>query len=655
MVRALLLVALALSWPLQALARGPSPYLPLLLEPEVERDIERVLILAGSATMSRPIAAGTVLDALPEACRIDAEVCARVESYLERYLPSFSLTHAAVEVGWAQGSGRAVPNRRGLSLDDDWAISERVQWSPFDHVHVTLGGNAHDGDVSPTGTLLSVGWSQFQVDLGWRDHWLSPFTDSSMLISTEAETMPSLTISNYEPLSRLGVRWAVIAAQMAESDLILDDDGNLTSGNPIIGGVQLSIEPVPGWSIGASRLMQFGGGGRDSSFSSFLEAFFNPAQIDNVQPGATTTEQFGNQVASITSRFVFPGPVPFAAYVEYGGEDTLNRENYLLGNASLSLGLDFPQLFERFDLTYEVSEWQNAWYVHPLYGDGLANDGRVLGHWGADQRQKGDGVGAQTHMIRLGWQPAFGGRFELRYRTIENESYSTVSYSRGHDFMLRYAHPWREFSVGGELNAGRDVDGDSFTRVLAFVLYAPASERAETESRAETTQGASPERPAGAELFVDLGTSVSHVWIDLDRTIPTTATGWDPGLHVAVGARRAVTKRQDLGIRLELDEVDDDWLLGVRLLDYRLRLGKHFALSAFFGAARWALATPALGIYLGGGVQWRDILPGWHLGFDARYAPNISRDDLVSEDPAGNRSSSYREVVGLSFYLSRGF
>ena len=51
-----------------AQARGVSPYLPLNLEPEIEHQIERVLILAGKPVMSRPIAAATVLDALPKAC-----------------------------------------------------------------------------------------------------------------------------------------------------------------------------------------------------------------------------------------------------------------------------------------------------------------------------------------------------------------------------------------------------------------------------------------------------------------------------------------------------------------------------------------------------------------------------------------------------------
>ena len=44
-----------------ALARGVSPYLPLHQSPEIERKIERLLILADRPVLTRPIAAATVL------------------------------------------------------------------------------------------------------------------------------------------------------------------------------------------------------------------------------------------------------------------------------------------------------------------------------------------------------------------------------------------------------------------------------------------------------------------------------------------------------------------------------------------------------------------------------------------------------------------
>jgi hypothetical protein len=49
--------------------------LPLGISPEIERQIERALILADKPVLTRPIAAATVLDALPRVCERDASLC----------------------------------------------------------------------------------------------------------------------------------------------------------------------------------------------------------------------------------------------------------------------------------------------------------------------------------------------------------------------------------------------------------------------------------------------------------------------------------------------------------------------------------------------------------------------------------------------------
>ena len=102
--------------PALAFGRGVSPYLPLNLEPEIERQIERVLILAGKPVMSRPIAAATVLDALPKACKIDPLLCSQVRGYLSRYMHKAGIAHASVEGATSSGtgSGSIAPNRYGM-------------------------------------------------------------------------------------------------------------------------------------------------------------------------------------------------------------------------------------------------------------------------------------------------------------------------------------------------------------------------------------------------------------------------------------------------------------------------------------------------------------------------------------------------------------
>lgn len=631
-----------------AAARGVSPYLPLNLSPEIERQIERVLILADRPVLVRPIAAATVLDALPQACRIDKVLCNRVRRYLDRYMAPLALDQASVEIAAASGAAAPLPNQRGMLSDSAWLASVQGHWQFSDYAILSLGAVAHAEEAVASGSMLSVGFEYAQLDVGYREHWLSPFTSSAMLISTEAKTMPSVTLSNYMPITRLGLQYEIFLAEMDYSDQIFYQNG-FTQGHPRLAGLRLAIEPVPGWTLGANRLLQFGGGARGgNSFSDFFKAVFKPHEYDNTSDSLSTDAQFGNQVAAWTSRFIFPGETPFAVYLEYAGEDSSYEGNYRLGNAALSIGLTFPRLWERFDLTYEVSEWQNAWYVNSLYGDGLTSADRVLGHWGADERQFGDEVGAQSQMLRVGWEPSFGGLLQVRGRTLTNENYSAVDYKTAYDLTVSYSRALSGFTVGAEAMAGRDVYGDSYSRIAGFARF--GDEWADGSALDIAEPGA---RPRGADLFVDAGVNISEVQIRLGDGSGTTNTSYQTAAHMGIGARRSVSDHSDLGVRAEFDQIDDELLLSVRALDYRYRFRSPLAVSAFAGAARYNLATPAYGYYYGVGAQWRDILPRFDLNLDVRYADKVARDKLLPDDPGTDpRPDSFYDVTGATLYLS---
>lgn len=633
---------------LPAFARGVSPYLPLNIDPYIERQIERVLILAEKPVLTRPIAAATVLDALPEACRVNPTLCEEVRRYLARYMRNWSLTDATLEASASGGALTTLPNRYGLTTESDWAASVRGFFQPYDHMLISAGAVAYEGEVVPQGSVISLGWDRAQLDIGYRAHWFSPFTDSSMLVSTQAPTMPSITLSNYTPLTRFGLRYEAFVSEMSRSDQIVFG-GAFVSGNPRLAGVHVSMEPASGWALGFNRLMQYGGGPRPSSFGDLLRAFFRPYDYDNTNPNLTSDEQFGNQLASITSSFIVPGRVPFSIYLEYAGEDTLDGNNFLLGNMALSAGIHFPQLWRRFDLTYEASEWVNGWYVNGVYGDGLTNKGHVIGHWGGDMRRFNDGVGAQSHAVRVGWRAPFGGLFELRLSTLANEDYSGVPYERAYDGTLRYSRPMGLFEVGAEVFAGRDVFGEDFSRVGAFFRYT-GDRRAIIPSYDADLVGAIDDT---AELFFEAGASSSRVRIDLDVENVFHKSNASP--HLAFGARRAVSDRSDLGVRAELDEIDNHTLLSIRAVDYRYRFANPLALNVFVGAARYDLATPAYGIFYGAGLQWRDIRPGWDVGVDGRYYRRIARDHLLPDDPQTERPDSFYDITTVSLVVTKRF
>lgn len=651
-------------------ALGVTPYLPLNLDPEVESQVERVLILGDEPVMTRPIPAAMVLDALPKACKVDRPLCESVRRYLDRYMQTTGIEFTSLTAAATSGKSNVVlPNRHGEKAQSPYEVAGAAYLQPNSYMLLNLGGVAYQGRATPTGTMLSLGFDWAQLDIGWRDHWWSPMTDSAMLISTEAPTMPSITLSNYRPLTRLGLQYEAFVARMSESDRIQLTNGKLTRGYPKMGGIRVSIEPVSGWALSAQRVLIWGGGAAGGeSLSDIFQAFINPSKAQTSGFGKGT-DVVGKQEASVTSRFIFPGRVPFSVYFEYAGNDTLAGHPPLVGKADLSAGIDFPRIGP-FSLTYEFDSWSPTWYVHSAsnvqtgYLDGIVNYGDSIGNWFGDQRvlatpnSVADEVGGQSNMLRIGWEPSFGGLMQLRLRALANEAdtlFASYSYQNEYLESLSYSYPWRGYAVGAEIDGGRDVFGAHYVRLEGYLRDGDALLRG-SDDDSETAAFAG-DRPEGDELYVSAGADYYSTRIDLHVIKPYT-TRSTAGAYMALGARRRVSPHQDLGVALEADDISGRTLLSVRMLDYRYRFNSPLALNVFLGASRYPVGTPAYGFYAGAGLQWRNLLPGWDVGIDYRTVIAAERERDLPTDPqplATSKPDALYSISGETLYISRKF
>lgn len=632
-----------------ALARGASPYLPLRMSPDMDRKIERVLLLADKPVMRRPVAAAVVLDALPKACARDKALCEEVRNYLKRFMHSGKVTHARVSATAVDSDARAVlPNGHGLDVDNEWEARVQAYYQPSDHLLISAGGIAREQDSTPTDSMISFGFDFAQLDVGYRDHWLSPLNDSSSLISTQAPTMLSATLSNYTPISPLGFTYEIFGAEMSRQEGIRYQDGS-TNGQPRLAGLHLAIEPAEGYALAVNRVTQYGGGARGGGGAAdFFDAVF------------TTSNKQGdeevNRVASIASSIMFQGKTPFAVHVEFAGEDNAFEGRYRLGATNFSLGIDFPTLWRRYDLSYEVSEWQNSWYVHHLYRKGLTNRSYVLGHWFGDNREFGDAIGGRSHSLRGGRRFDSGGYLQATYRNL---AYDTdwaggdirLPYERMQILEFDYSTMWRNRAVDAELQIGEDVFGESFVRLGAALDFARTTGRRSRYTDLDVESGID----WRTDVFVDAGAHYSElreVMLDLG---PNRTTAPSVDYHFAAGVRRRVSEKSDFGVRLEIDRVDDYSLLSIRAVDYRYRLTRNFAVNVFLGAGRYDIELPAVGYYGGVGLQYVDLLPGWDLGLDYRYHEKLTRDKVLPSDPPPTVQLPRRaiDIKGFSLYVSR--
>src|SRR5437764_112662 len=494
-----------------------------------------------------------------------------------------------------------------------------------------------------------------------------------MPISTEAPTMPSITHSNYRPLTRLGLEYELFVARMSHSNDIELTNGTLTRGYPKFGGLHLSFEPVSGWALGAQRIIVWGGGAAGGqSFKDILKAFFNPSRAQSTGFG-NNVHVIGKQEGGVSSRFIFPGRTPFAVYFEYAGNDTVQGHAYLLGKPDLSAGIHFPHLGP-FDLTFEASQWEPTWYVHHRssvetgYGDVITTDRLNIGHWFGDQRLFGDAVGGRSNMLRIGFEPPFGGLLEAEYRMLVNDSYySAIPYRHENLGSLSYSHPWREYAVGVEVDAGRDVFGGSFTRVAGFLRYGDALRSGYAESLDESFAA---ERAEGSELYVDAGVTTNRVQQDVLSLQPRTTTPSSSGAHPGVGARRRRPCAQRPGTAADaeraaahhLEELRAPAELGDEAVDFglaRSELDDEAVGRRIEHAPAAAYHVPTHGI----GVRGIDLEPQQHeLALEMLAARHVEHahdiDELVEliddllDDLIGplrdQRQSGYRRIVGRS-------
>ena len=377
----LCILASSLFFMTTAHASGVSPYLPLQTDPIFENELARLASVAKMPMLTKPYHAKTVLVYLEEIKDSHPSLYRRINNYIDRYKKQAAITHASIGLSYSSDEAIPLNNQRGVDLNDTVQTSILGFYQLNNNVIANFGGSTTDGNIRPFGTYLSVGWDVLQVDLGYREQWLSPHLDSAMLRSTQAKPFLNATVSNSALLTDWNIKYEFSVGLLSESDEILYQD-ELTTGKPGYMTMHLSMQPFDWWTIGFNRAYMFGGGGRSVSLGDIWDAIIDPVNSDNC--GGTELvdcdDEVGNQIASITQQFnfsVYDFPITFN--YEYAGEDTKEHKNYQLGNIAQSFGLFLPYLGQHTSLNAEYTKFHTHWYVHHIYGDGYTNKGNVMG------------------------------------------------------------------------------------------------------------------------------------------------------------------------------------------------------------------------------------------------------------------------------------
>lgn len=195
------------------------------------------------------------------------------------------------------------------AIDMDWSrVSMRLQGN------VTTDPGNDKTDSHLDGSYLMGSLGNWVLGVGAIDRWWGPSSNTSLILSSNARPIPAAIFrtrgeQTFESrwLSWIGPWQFVTFVGRMESKRAIPE-AHLT-------GMRLTIRPVEGLEMGASRAMQWGGIGRDKNFNAFFKSF--TSQDENTKQGS------GNQLGGFDLRYSFGlvDGVTAAFYSQLIGED----------------------------------------------------------------------------------------------------------------------------------------------------------------------------------------------------------------------------------------------------------------------------------------------------------------------------------------------
>lgn len=449
-------------------ANGVSPYLPLKTDPIFELELEKFATITKLPILTRPYHAATIYKYLDKIKSSHPTLYQRLNAYIKRYKKNKAVTHFSAQISHSFKDDFLIANQRGLDLDDSFKISTSSFWQVNEHFILNGGGTLFNGEMIPNNSYISFGWDVLQVDIGYREHWLSPTQEGALLLSTQAKPALNVTISNPELLTDWHIKYEMSVGLLERQNGIrFDAEKAPVSGKPALMSMHLSFQPIEWWTIGFNRTLMFAGDDDDISIKDVWNGITDPVNSDNCGGSGTElqdcSKEFGNQQASISNKFdIAPFDFPLSLIWEYAGEDTKDHQNYQLGNIAQNFGLFVPYLTNDISMNLEYTKFHSAWYVHHIYDEGYSNDKVKMGHWWGNLKAPDDGVGGSAISMRLDWQNIGNYQFSALYRSAKFDASSIENYRRSHQLELSVDKAFGASFIAIKLNVGQDAINNRF-------------------------------------------------------------------------------------------------------------------------------------------------------------------------------------------------
>lgn len=340
--------------------------------------------------LSWPDVARDVLSVTPDPARGEAVASALLRI---RRLARTSSAEGFSGIGLKASAAVEPVELRGFadSPREEGELAARASWLT-NHISLNLQVSAvADPDdtkrVRADGSYLGVNVGNFMISAGYMERWWGPGWDGSLILSTNARPIPSLTIErNYtDPfrtplLSWIGPWRASIAVGQAEGSGVAVADVRFLA-------ARINFRPRPWLEVGLTRTAQWCGESRICDWSTFGNLLIGR---DNRDASLSAAEEPGNQMAGYDLRLRSPyARLPLVFYTQWIGEDEAGGlPSKFLGLAgfetwgssmlgSWRLRAEFSDTTCTF--TREEPDFDCA-YRNARFPQGYTHRGRVIGH-----------------------------------------------------------------------------------------------------------------------------------------------------------------------------------------------------------------------------------------------------------------------------------
>jgi hypothetical protein len=379
----ILLLALAVTAP----ARAADLFLND--EPEIYAAVDKLNAmgyLPGFLANTRPYSIQAVRAAVEAASRESAP--GEFDGELLRWLTLYTApkTMGRFTAAVSRSDARFIPpNNEGIPVPEGWgglaSISAREESTANLSGQLRAAFFRGEGDDEGNRLLdasVEAGYKFASVQVGKISTWYGPARNGALILTNNAAPYPGVRIRNPEPIPLSG--WFSVLGNVQYDVFVARMEEKQSFSHSMLVGTRLAARPMRWLELGLSRVLHYGGEGRSSGISEFLETFGgnnDPSDRSNTLAGYDIT---------LTLPFRYQ---PLQAYWDRAGEG----DNRLLATGfpwpsqwGNIFGLYFPRILgsSRAELRAEFADNYSghartaSWYGHGAYPHQYR--GGVLGH-----------------------------------------------------------------------------------------------------------------------------------------------------------------------------------------------------------------------------------------------------------------------------------